>query len=68
MSMIVTSDFQVTIPLEIRERMGLKPGDKVAFVGHPKTPSFVRVPTLDKMIDTMKGSDINGYRDEEDRF
>lgn len=66
--MFVTSDFQVTIPLEIRERMGLKPGDKVAFVGHPKTPSLVRVPTLDEMIGTMKDCDISGYRDEEDRF
>ena len=68
MLMIVSAEYQITIPPELRERMGLQPGDKVAFVGHPKNPSLVRVPTLDEMIGSMKGCDVSGYRDEGDRF
>ena len=66
--MIVSSEYQITIPLEVRKRMGIQPGDEVAFVGHPKNPSLVRVPTLEEMIGSMKGCDVSGYRDEGDRF
>ena len=67
MSVTVTSKFQIVIPKEIREQMGLKAGDKVAWVGSRKNKRLVRVPTIDEMAGTMKGYDWSGYRDEEDR-
>ena len=67
MSVTVTSKFQIVIPKEIREQMGLKPGDKVAWVGSRKNKRLVRVPTIDELAGIMKGMDVSGYRDEEDR-
>lgn len=67
MSMLVSSDFQITLPPDVREQMGIKPGDRLALVGHPKNPRLVRVPTLDEMIGSMEGCDVSGYRDEGDR-
>ena len=66
MSVKLSSKFQIVIPKEIRKNLGLKAGDKVAWVGSRKSPSLVRVPTLEEMIGTMKGCDVSGYRDEED--
>lgn len=66
MSIKVSSKFQIVIPKEIRKELGLKPGDKVTWVGSRKNKRLVRVPTLDEMIGTLKGMDVSGYRDEMD--
>ena len=68
MALIVSSDFQITIPKEIRKEMGLEPGDLVSFVGHPKRPRFVRVPELEDMIGSLRGCDVSECRDETDRY
>ncbi len=42
----LTSKGQTTIPKEIRERLGLKPGDKIDFVTGPDGQVVIRPRTL----------------------
>ncbi|MFN0106762.1 MAG: AbrB/MazE/SpoVT family DNA-binding domain-containing protein [Bryobacteraceae bacterium] len=67
MTFKLTSDFKVEIPTELREKLGLKEGDEVTWVGHGRSASLLRVPTVEEMMGTLKGMDVSGYRDEEDR-
>jgi AbrB family looped-hinge helix DNA binding protein len=38
----ITSKGQVTIPKEVRDRMGLKPGDRVDFISDPAGRTVLR--------------------------
>jgi len=44
----VTRKYQVTIPKEVREALGIKAGDKVVFV---KSKEGYIITTLDKLLD-----------------
>jgi AbrB family looped-hinge helix DNA binding protein len=51
----VTSRGRVTIPKEIRERLGLKPGDRVAFVQRAgEVVLQSRIPTLQDLRGSIK--------------
>ncbi|MBI2686733.1 MAG: AbrB/MazE/SpoVT family DNA-binding domain-containing protein [Acidobacteria bacterium] len=58
--------FQIEVPKEVRDCLGLKPGDGVAWICGRKGVEFVRVPTVEEMAGTLKGYDVSGYRDEPD--
>ncbi len=65
----LSSKFQISIPKEVRDSEGWKPGDKFAFVPRGKGYySLVRVPSLDELVGIAKGIEIGEYRDRSDRY
>jgi AbrB family looped-hinge helix DNA binding protein len=65
----LSSKFQISVPKDVRERMGWKPGQKLAFVyrgggGYELVP----VPKLEDLIGIAEGADPTGYRDRNDRY
>ena len=66
-SLKLTPNFEVEIPEELREQLGLQVGDEVAWVVEGKSAKLVRVPRIEEMKGTLRGFDVSGYRDEGDR-
>ncbi len=64
----LSEKFQVSIPKEVREAQGWKPGQKIAFIPDGKGVKLVRVPTLDELQGIAKDADPTGYRDRNDRY
>ena len=64
----VSSKFQIAIPKEVRERMGLRPGRKVAFIARLAGVMMVPVPARDDLLGMARGANPEGYRDCNDRF
>lgn len=64
----VSSKYQVAIPREVRDRMGLKPGQKVAFIATIDGVMMVPVPERDEIAGIARGANPEGYRDRNDRF
>lgn len=64
----LSSKFQISIPREVREKEGWKPGQRFAFL--PRNGGFVLVPVpeVDDILGIAKGADPTNYRDREDRF
>jgi len=62
----ISKDYRVTIPLEIREQFGLKPGQKIMFIPYQKSLSIVVVPSIQGARGTFTGIDLNGFREEID--
>jgi AbrB family looped-hinge helix DNA binding protein len=68
-SVTLSSKFQISVPKDVRERMGWKPGQKLAFVyrgggGYELVP----VPKLEDIRGIAKGADTSNYRDRTDRY
>ena len=63
----VSSKYQVVIPREVRERFGLKPGQKIVFIPYKNSLRVVVVPPIEKARGFLKGIDTNIEREEEDR-
>jgi AbrB family looped-hinge helix DNA binding protein len=59
----LSSKFQISIPKEVRESQGWKPGQRLSFVPHGKHFVLVPVPTADELFGIAKGADPTGYRD-----
>ena len=64
----VSSKFQVSIPKEVRDRMGLRPGQKVAFIATIEGTLMVPVPSRDEIAGMARGTSAEGYRDRNDRY
>lgn len=64
----ISPKFQIVIPREIRERLGLKPGQRVSFVERNGLITMVPERPLSELRGILKGADTSGYRDETDRF
>lgn len=59
-SMRITEKGQVTIPVEVREKMGLKPGDEVEFLMDSRGARVVRAATGGRtrgrrLVDRLRG-------------
>ena len=67
MTYTLTDSFEVELPKELREKLGLKAGDEVAWLVTGTSAKLVRVPTVEEMTGSLKGYDVSGYRDEGDR-
>jgi AbrB family looped-hinge helix DNA binding protein len=63
---IISSRWQVVIPHEIRERFGLKPGQKVVFIPHKKSLRIVVVPPIEEAEGFLEGIGMDIQREEED--
>ena len=64
----VSSKYQVVIPKEIRERTGIKPGQKLSVIATATGIHLVRVPTLEELRGIARGANASGLRDKEDRL
>ena len=59
----ISPKFQVVIPRDIRERLGLAPGQKVQALAYENRIEFVPVRTLKSMRGFLKGIDTAVRRD-----
>ena len=64
----VSSKFQISIPKEVRDQLGLRPGQKVAFIAKPEGYVIVPVPKREDLAGIARGADTEGYRDRNDRY
>jgi AbrB family looped-hinge helix DNA binding protein len=62
----VSPKFQVVIPRDIREQLGLEPGQKVQALAYDNRIEFIPVRTLKSMRGFLKGIDTT-VRRERDR-
>jgi len=61
----VSPKFQVVIPQEVRESMGIAPGEKVQVFQYENRIEFIPVKELKKMRGFLKGMDASVFRDED---
>ena len=63
----VSPKFQVVIPRAVRERMRLRPGEKLQVISFDDRIEMVPVRPMSSMRGFLKGFDARFDRDEEDR-
>ena len=63
----VSSRYRTVIPKEIRERVGLKPGQRLCVIAKGRAVSLVPVPSLSELRGILKGANVDGYREKRDR-
>ena len=59
----VSPKFQVVIPLEAREALGIQPGQKIEVIAYDGRPEFILVAKPKKMRGFLKGIDTSVQRD-----
>ncbi len=64
----VSSKYQVVIPKRVRERIGLKPGQKLMVMVKHGIISLVPVLELDELQGFVKGINTEGLREKVDRL
>jgi len=64
----VSPKYQVVIPLKVRERMRLKPGQKMHVIAYDNMVVFIPVRPIEQARGSLKGMDTRIERDEEDRI
>jgi AbrB family looped-hinge helix DNA binding protein len=63
----LSSKYQLSIPKAVRENLSLKAGQRFAVIAKGKLIELVPVPTLADMRGVLKGKNVEGYRDRQDR-
>ena len=63
----VSPKYQVVIPLKVRERMRVKPGQKMHVIAYDNMVEFIPVRPIKQSRGSLKGIDTRIERDEEDR-
>ena len=66
-SVTVSPKFQVVIPKAIRERINIRPGEKLQVLSFDNRIELVRIRPLSQMRGFLKGLDPSFKRDEMDR-
>ena len=61
----VSPKYQVVIPLEVRESMGISPGEKVQVLQYENRIELIPVKKISKMRGFLKGLDTTVERDED---
>ena len=64
----VSSKYQIVIPQEVRERIELKPGQKIVVIEKDGIVHLIPQKPIKEMRGFAKGIDTTNLRDEEDRF
>ncbi len=63
----VSPKYQVVIPLKVRERMRVKPGQKMHVIAYDNMVVFIPVRPIKQSRGSLKGIDTRIERDVEDR-
>ena len=63
----ISPKYQVVIPLKVRERMRVKPGQKMHVIAYDNMVVFIPVRPIKQSRGSLKGIDTRIERDEEDR-
>ena len=63
----LSSKFQISIPKEVREQEGWKPGQRFVFIPKGKGVLVMPVPEIEEIFGIATGADPANYRDREDR-
>jgi len=63
----VSPKYQVVIPLKVRERMRVKPGQKMHVITYYNMVVFIPIRPIKQARGSLKGIDTKIERDEEDR-
>ena len=64
----ISSKYQISIPKEVRERLGWRPGQEVLFVPHGKGVVLMPRRDIDSLRGLAKGANTEDYRDRNDRY
>jgi AbrB family looped-hinge helix DNA binding protein len=64
----LSSKYQISIPKEVREQEGWKPGQRFVFIPKGKGVLVMPVPEVEEIFGIAKGADPTNYRDRKDRF
>lgn len=64
----VSPKFQVVIPKEIREDLGIKPGKRLVVIEKSGTIHLIPVGSIKEMRGFARGVSSKGLRDETERF
>jgi AbrB family looped-hinge helix DNA binding protein len=67
-SVTVSPKFQVVIPRAVRERLGMKPGQKMRVIAYDNQVVLIPVRPIQEARGSLKGIDTNVQREEEDRL
>ena len=59
----VSSDFQIEIPREVRESLGIQPGQKIQVLLYNDRIEFIPVKPLDQMRGFLEGIDTTVERE-----
>jgi AbrB family looped-hinge helix DNA binding protein len=62
----ITSKYRITIPREIRERFGIKPGHKAVFIPFENSLQMVFITSIEDAQGLLEGIDLKVEREEED--
>jgi len=65
---VISPKFQIVIPKEIRERMGLQPGQTVSLIDRGEIITMVPKRPLSELRGIVRGASLDDYRDETDRL
>ena len=63
----VSPKYQVVIPLKVREKMRVKPGQKMHVIAYDNMVVFIPTRPIKQARGSLKGMDTKIDRDEEDR-
>ena len=64
----VSSKYQIVIPQDVREKIDLKPGQKIVVVEKDGIVHLIPQKPIREMRGFIRGMDTSQLRDEEDRF
>jgi AbrB family looped-hinge helix DNA binding protein len=63
----LSSKYQISVPKDVRDALGLVPGQKLAFIHTGCGVRLVPQPAVAELIGIARGADTQGYRDRDDR-
>jgi len=67
-TVVVSSKYQIVIPQDVRERIDLKPGQKIVIIEKDGVIHLIPQKPIREMRGFVKGIDTSQLRDEENRF
>lgn len=65
-SVTISPKFQVVIPLAVRKKIGVKPGQKMQVITYDNKVILIPVRPIEEARGSLKGMDTDVYREEED--
>lgn len=64
----LSSKYQISVPETVREQMGWRPGQKIAFIAGADGILLVPIPEREALVGLARGANPEGYRDRNNRL